>query len=229
MLAPKITTHVADAMARMMHQYASLPETYTVTLPNSGITIRTSYIGVIIAVLADRMQGVENAIYQMQAGRLYYNGSTYPATGAQLDGIGGLVGVVRNGLTNAEYLLLIKATIAANYSCGTCENLIKILRLLFQASTLQMFEFFPAEVAFNLTSGILDVDLIPYATVLLKNAMSAGVNLAFISVPTTTSVFQFRDLNGPSVGGGFGDILNYPADPPLYSSIGGGFAALLWY
>ena len=231
MLAPQITTHVSEAAARMMTQYKNLPGTYTVYLPNTETTIETSYIGAVVSILADRIQGVENAIYPIDSMRQFYNGSEFVATGAQLDGVGEIIGLSRGNYTDAEYLTLITAQIAATYSDGSIETVLSLVQLMFQTKYIQMYENYPAEVSFAVFVLAVDPQIIPLSVELVRKSLSAGVNLGFITTPSGSNPFFFSDLNGISgstgTTAGFGDIVNYPASPPAYSSIGGVFAKLI--
>lgn len=220
----KITNHVSLALARMLYQYRILPATYTLPLAITGGTIETSVLGAIIAALVDQVQGIENELFAIDNGRMYFNGTTFPAEGEQLDGIGDILGIARNGLEDSVYRLFLAAKVAQNNSSGTTEDIIYLVRLLFQAPLIQMFDAYPGEVNFHLTSAVLDESLYSTAEEMVRNALPAGVLLGGISVTSAPSVFMFRDKDGPNVGGGFGDAAN---TAPLYNESGGVFASLI--
>jgi hypothetical protein len=102
----KITTHVADAVARLLSQHQK-PN----TIARQKIT-------------GDRAQVLENSLYTMAltalAGR----------AGDQLDGVGGMVGQAREGMSDSDYRLWIAARILVNQSSGTGEDLLALLACL---------------------------------------------------------------------------------------------------
>jgi hypothetical protein len=220
----KITDHVAQALKRLLYQYRALPASYEVPLAVTGGTVNASALGAVLAVIVDQIQDIENGLFSVDEGRMYFDGVTFPAEGAQLDGLGDLLGIERNGLTDEVYRLFITAKIAEDNSSGTVEELLFLVRLLFQSPLIQMFEAFPAEVRFHLTSAILDPTLYIAAQEMIRRSMPAGVLLGGITVTSATSVFMFSDKDGPSVGGGFGDANN---TAPLYQESGGWFASLI--
>lgn len=221
MLATEITTHIADALARMLQQYKAIPPQFNLpitSVPNT--TIPVSRFSSLIVVNADQFQDLENATFSLDAGRQLFNGTIYPAVGAQLDGIGELVGISRNGLIDAEYLVFILGTIAENYSDTTIAAVTNVVTLLFQVSTVISLEFFPAEMAFELPkSSPLQAFLYPIVSNIVQKTLGAGIGLGFLALYPTLP-FQFTYVGGPKVGGGFGSTL----DP----SAGGGFAGNIY-
>jgi hypothetical protein len=223
MLATQITTHVADALARFMQQYAGVPTQYALKLISDGSTIDVTALGALESVLVDQIQILEDAIFSIDGGRQLFNGTDFPAVGAQLDTIGEVVGIARNGLPDAEYLVFILGTIAENFSDTTRLTITTIATLLFQISTLIYLDLYPAEVALEIpVSTPLDPSLFYSVAVAIQNALGGGIGLGFIATyPDTTPTFRFGDLNNPSVGsGGFGDLTN-PA-------LGGGIGNLIY-
>lgn len=220
----KISTHVATALSRMLYQYRALPTTYEVPLPVTGGTVNTCAVGAIIAALVDQLQDIENQLFAVDNGRMYFDGTSQPAEGQQLDGLGDILGIARNGLVDAEYWLFLAAKIAQDNSDGTIEDVLYLVKTLFQAPFIQMVESYPAEIRFHLTSALLDSSLYLVAQEMVRRSLPAGVLLGGITVTNAASVFMFRDKDGPNVGGGFGDANN---TPPLYQETGGWFASLI--
>lgn len=221
MLATRITTHVLDAMNRRMQQYKAVPAQYTMALPNTGGEIETSHHGMIIAVLADGIQALEDAIFALDRGRQLFDGTTFPAIGSQLDRIGELVGISRNGLPDADYLVFILGTIAKNTSDSTITAVVNIASLLFEVPTIIAFELFPAEMAFQIPdSSPLDSSLFLIVAGIIQSALGAGIGLGFISTFPAVSAFRFSSVGGLPIGGGFGDLND--------ASIGGGFAGNIY-
>ena len=220
----RIPDHVAKALARLLYQYRSLPGAYTVPLPITGGSVDTSVLGAIIAAITDQIQDLENQLFAIDNGRMYFDGSTFPAEGKQLDGLGDLVDQPRNGMSDSEYELFITAKIAQDYSTGTIEDLVFLVRLLFKAPLIQMFEAYPGEVRFHLTSAGVDPALYATAAAMVQKSLAGGVALGGITVTSASSVFMFSSAGGPSVGGGFGTAAN---TAPLYQESGGWFASLI--
>ena len=213
MIVDKITDHVAQTMGRMMNEYSALPQRFSVSLPTTGTTIETSVIGAVLALLVDQIQELENVTHSIDKSRMWFNGTIFGATGAQLDGVGEIVDVARNGNTDAVYSLLIAAKIAEHYSTGTVEELLYLVTLLYGAPFVQMFENYPGEVSFYLTSSLLDPSLYSFAQTIVSSAMSAGVRLGFISITASANVFQcgYIDITKEppeqvQIGAGCGDV-----------------------
>jgi hypothetical protein len=183
--------------------------------PSNAINV--SGVGILIASEADQVQAIENTLNQINSGRQLFNGTSYPAQGAQLDGIGQIVGIARNGLSDAEYLVFILGKIGENYSNGTLPDVTNIIGLVFQTPTFTLIPFYPAEVNLQIpaTSG-LPPSLYSTAVNIGEKSISAGIGVGFASV-YPANPFLCGAVGKPSVGGGFGAL----ADP----GGGGGLAA----
>lgn len=185
-----------------------------------GNVIETSGIGVLVATLADQAQVLENALYDLDQDRQLFDGATYPATGKQLDGLGELVNQPRNGFVDALYLVFILGKIGENYSTATIPEITTLISLLFQTPTFKVFQFFPAQMNIEIpeTAG-LDPQYFAEATRVISRSLGGGIAIGFgASYPSNP--FLCRDLNGPSVGGGFGDVNDVNA--------GGGMASVFY-
>lgn len=76
---------------------------------------------------------------------LFLDRAVDTAVGSQLDVLGEIVGEARNGKTDSNYRIFIKARIAVNRSGGTIEDVIAPLSLVLGASqTIEVEEFDPA-------------------------------------------------------------------------------------
>jgi hypothetical protein len=220
MLIQQINNHVDQALARLMQQYLSVPTNYSTFLQYSDETLQLSGLQALIAVLVDQLQNLEDVVFDVNNLRQLWNGTSYPATGAQLDGIGQIVGAKRNGLGDVEYLVIILGTIAQNFSDDTIPTLVNIANILFAASLILVTPMFPAEVNFQVSSD-LGLPAILYNTVanILQNSVGGGIGVGFITIFDTENGFTMGDDFGNvtvGTGGGFGDDL----DP----SVGGMFA-----
>jgi hypothetical protein len=104
----QVTSHVAQAQARLLQQYADKPKFLA-----------------LIAAIAGRYQVVENALWGLYVGRSLAN-----AVGAQLDGIGRIIGLSRSEIPSAaddeNYRTWLKSWIAVNASSGTIPELIRL-------------------------------------------------------------------------------------------------------
>jgi hypothetical protein len=115
MLAPKITTHVADATSRLLSQYSDSPR-----------------IVALVQAIVSEIQTLEEAIYGIDDGRSLFG---HPV-GAQLDRLGELIGVARNGLSDASYLSVLRGAIAEDNSDGTSRTVVGAAAALFEADAI---------------------------------------------------------------------------------------------
>lgn len=201
MLVTRIDTHVVDALNRLLQQYKGKPRV---------ATLFTSTV--------EQIQELEDAIYAIDAGRQIYDGTSTPAIGAQLDMIGQIVGIARNGLTDAQYILFIFGKIAENFSDTTIPTILSIIGYLFQAQKVLIQPIYPAGIAIQMLGSAIPISLYPLATNLIQAALGAGINIVYAGAYPTTKVFRFYspdttadngwgDANDPSVGGVFVDLI----------------------
>ena len=201
MLVTQIDSHVADALNRLLEQYKGRPG-----------------IAGLYSSIVEQIQLLENSIFALDAGRQLWNGTDTPAIGAQLDTIGLIVGISRNGLSDAEYLLFIFGKIASNFSDTTVPTILNVIGYLFQAPTVLIQEVYPAGILVEVIGSPLDPSLYPIAVSLVQAALGAGIQLVFIAASPQTDVFRFYAA-GETTQNGFGDLTN--------PSIGGGFIGLI--
>ena len=202
MLVTKITTHTQDALGRLLQQYKGRPRMMS-----------------LVSSTAEQIQALEDAIFALDSGRQLWNGTTSPAIGAQLDGIGQLVGISRNGLSDAQYLLFIFGKIAENFSDTTVQTVLNVIGYLFQAQTLVVQEIYPAGIAFEVFGSTIPSSLWPTANSLVQAALGEGIQLVFSAASSTTRVFRFAAPNVTGALNGFSSV----NDP----SSGGGFIGLI--
>lgn len=79
--------------------------------------------------------------------QLYTECSIDTSIGAQLDGIGQIVGLNRNGESDDNYRLDLKLQILINASKGQPEILITALQIFTRSTIVILYEFFPAKCA----------------------------------------------------------------------------------
>lgn len=206
MLAPQITDHVQAALNRLLQQYKGKPRM-------EGQ----------LSAFVQQIQDLEDGLYPMGAGRELIN-----SYGQQLDNIGEIIGLKRNGLAYDEYLVLLQGTIAENNSDTTITTLITIIALVFRPQTIFMKTpnspglargTPPPFVAFSVGGQITPVELDPIMEVILQASIAAGVPLSYLSSMPVPKAFA---MEGPQpFVGGFGDL----GDP----SVGGGYASLIFH
>jgi hypothetical protein len=208
MLATIISNHVQQALQRLIQQYVGLPRL-------SGL----------LTAIVDQIQDLENAAYDTNETRQLYNGSIYPAVGAQLDGIGQIVGIARNGQSDAEYLTLILGKIGENFSDTTQNQLMNIVRTVFQASSV--FVQTPntpgspghqATVGFGVGSPQVDPSLYPLIEQIIENSIGAGIALMYLISFSEANPLAFSMAGPQAWVGGFSDALNPQASDPVWSS-----------
>lgn len=187
MLATKINNHVQQALGRLLQQYKGRPR------------IEGFY-----TALVQQIQDLENATYDLNEGRQLWDGTTTPAVGAQLDAIGTIVGISRNGLDDEQYILIIFGKICENFSDDTIEAVLSVIQYLFQAQQVLVEEIYPAGLYINVLNPAIPSGLFLLAKNLVQNAIGAGINLV-ISQQNTTNVFRFAG-SGVTAANGFGSV-----------------------
>lgn len=195
MSATEITTHAADAKARLSWQF-------------QGKTLLLAFLG----ALAGRHQQLEDLCWNLAAGR--YLGD---AAGVQLDKIGHQVGQDRlggpypNGEGDSIYRGKIKAKIKVNHSRGTTPDLHGIVRTLLGDNVLvvQLVDAYPA--GFGLAVGVTVALTSAEEEALLafvQAGRAAGVKLVGLAW-YTDPVFSWEEDPDP-LGAGFDDGTNLP-------------------
>lgn len=179
-------------------------------------------------------QAIEDAFFAVYIDRQLQQGL---ATGDLLTKLGKIVGQTSEGLTDPQFLLLIRARILVNRSDGRRETLIRIAALLVPSTPIYVKDYQPAAVLIQ-PLGPLGLPANLIAQQFLGPAVAAGVRLAFVwlgqSVATSFtlgSVYAPGFAAGPpstpsSAAEGLGSIYHaaFAAGPPP-TNAGGGFLA----
>jgi len=118
----QITTHQADAQARLLNQFKD----------------KTLIEGLLDA-LTEQVQDFEDAAIELN---LLTDISTME--GAQLDGIGTIVGKAREGLSDTDYRAALEVRIAELYSSGTPEDVIDVFKRVTGATNVLYTPDYPA-------------------------------------------------------------------------------------
>ncbi len=184
-----ILDHGDQAVARLLEQF------------RSGATMPA-----LVRALAAQAQDVEDSLWDVLVLRRLSD-----ASGAQLDVLGRIVGQPREGRSDADYVLWLRARVRINLGSGRGDDLLAAFSLVMQGTTtLQLVEQFPAGLVLRVGSAAV-VDP-TQAAAILQLAKAAGVQ-AILEAATTIDTTSFAfDTNGA----GFGDATN--------SAIGGTFA-----
>lgn len=168
-----ITDHTDRAVARLVEQYKSRP-----------------LIEGLVRALCQEIQELEDVDIDMFDSRTL-DGSV----GAQLDGLGDIVGIDRQGFDDAFYKTLIIVKIGQNTSQGRPEKLITIAALLTGATLLHYINLGNAEVALSVNLDISSQD-VEFIYNNLQKITSAGVRINYIACFDPDESFSFDGV-GP--------------------------------
>lgn len=157
-----VTTHIADALARLAEQYKHKPK-----------------IAALISAFAEQIQAREDAGWQ-----LFTEQSIDTAVGDQLDVLGKIVGERRDGSMDPDYRLRIRARIRANLSSGTVEDIYKVFRALLGAAVAMTAVFtwmdsYPAMFVFRIVVPAIPMAQVPIYIRFLRDSKAGGVGAHF--------------------------------------------------
>jgi len=185
-IAP-VTTHVLDALTRLVSQFRDQPDL---------ASFQSAFV--------NRIQEMEGALQELLAER-----SLDSAVGVQLDGLGALVGQAREGRDDSDYRLVIRARIALNIGSGTPEDIYRVLVLLLLALDGQvphLEEFPPASILVTI-SGSITTELATEIAAILAEARAACVQaqLIYSGDDADTFFFSTDDTEQASAAQGWAD------------------------
>lgn len=208
MIVQKINDHVLQALDRLLQQYRGMVR-----------------IEGIISSLVEQIQDLENAFYPLdQYRQLQF------AYGAQLDGLGQIIGLSRNGLSDSEYFILLLGTISENNSDTTAAALLNIVQTVFQATSVfiktpnspgegPLGATPPATVAFGIGNPTIDPSLYPVVEQIILNSLGAAISITYLSTFNAQRAFSTAgpqawcrgcsDLYNPTPDDGLGAGLIY--------------------
>lgn len=169
----------------------------------------------LLCILLDEVQAIDVAGFDLHVHR-----GLDSAYGAQLDGLGALVGRSRGGLDDPNYRARIRVQILVNKSSGRWPELMQIMAILFPDGDVEFRAYWPASVIVRLHQA-LDLDPSVVAQI-LRDAASAGVRILFVySLVEPASTFRFASL--PWTGSReYDDAAGYGAD--FDETLGGAYA-----
>jgi hypothetical protein len=178
-----IQTHSADAQARLLQQFRNAPN-----------------LNALIGAIAGCVQEIENAVWQASTERSLFGGTAF---GAQLDAIGALLGIARNGANDATYLLLLRGTALVNTSDATVPTILGIIQTLYGTASVWLGtpnsfgtnkQRAYGEISYAVGSPTTDASLFPLAQSLVQKALAAGVTINEVTTFDASGAFAF----GPS-------------------------------
>jgi len=154
----KKTNHVAEALTRPIEKFKNQPV----------------FLGILESFI-EQIQDLENSSFELIDER-----TIDTAVGAQLDGIGSIVGEDRLDRSDDDYRTAIRIRILRNLSNGTASEILEIMDL-FHSGTYEIIEDHPAAFRLVLREALLPTDPDPLTLAqLLADIRSAAVDSRFI-------------------------------------------------
>jgi hypothetical protein len=148
--------HVVKALDRLPEQYRGKER-----------------LSAMIAVLGNHTQIMESVLADVQSGRAMDS-----AVGAQLDGLGQIVGLERvAGQSDEDYRELLYIQVIQNNNRGTPEEIIAAAKFFIGTTELTYYELYPAAVSI-FAPNTLTTDEQEVAGAKIRALMPAGVKLA---------------------------------------------------
>lgn len=175
-----ISNHVTEALSRLVTQYRGKP-----------------FVEGLITGLVTPIQDIENGIQDLDNLR-----SVFTAQGVQLDGIGSIVGISRDGLSDVEYQIFILGKIGENTSNTTIKAVLHVFTILMGTTATREFELYPAQVAFQALTSLTGVSSSLYPTIasMVQMSLGAGIGLSFLAIADPANPFTC------DAGGGCGSL-----------------------
>lgn len=167
---------------------------------------------------SNQISEYENMVFDLLNKRINIDKSE----GKQLDNIGSLIGVDREGATDSDFRILLKSTIGINGSSGTIESILSFIKSLTGSNSEVLENSFPAFFEINVQDEISFNPLRLFTLLLL--AKPAGVGMLLKASP----IDPFTMVDGSALGGlsgpidssrGFGDFFDSGATGGKFSSI----------
>jgi len=167
-----ISDYISRGVARLIEQFKRKPN-----------------IEKYLEVFLEEIQEVEYVMNDMLVLRQLQN-----AAGVNLDGLGEIVGLTRDGRSDSAYRNEIIFQAAFNFNCGQPDFVIDFIKHVTSSSNVVYNEMYPATVYMQITSAILNIQLANN----IKDIMPAGVQLEITTSYEELNVFQFLDDDGSS-------------------------------
>jgi hypothetical protein len=186
----QVTDHEEQAYNLLLEQYLEKPR-----------------IAALLASYSQEVQELEDAIWGVRIGRMLDD-----AEGVQLDVIGRLVGLLREGRADNVYRVLLAGKIRVNWSHGHPDDVIAVVRLVQGTENSHRYlDVYPAslEVIFQddfveTDRGFVAPELARLVAQLVRQARSAGVHSMVLAVNEGETPMQMAygdgDLLEPGAG-----------------------------
>ena len=181
MIPTPITTHIADAKARLVEQYKS----------------KVRLAGIVDAE-SRQFQDMEDVINDMFLSQFVDN-----AVGRQLDEFGTIVDLARQGFDDTFYRILLRFKIGQNISRGEPERIISTMLLITQAGLVIYQNLGNGSIGLAIDTTI-DPTLLNFIFTNMQRVVMAGVRINFIVTFDPDDSFSFDGI-GP-VGLGFSSL-----------------------
>ncbi len=154
----QIDNHVEDAETLLLEQFKN-----STKLKN------------LLGSFTAQIQTIEDMLIDLWQARWLDN-----AEGQQLDGLGSIVGVDRNGDTDTQYRIRIRARIYSNVSNGTPDDIIRVAKLLLPNVTVNYTEEYPAGFVLDLVGDNIEPEAVDTAFNAIDDASPAGVSFQIL-------------------------------------------------
>lgn len=142
-------------------------------------------INSLLSALIEPIQEIENQIYD-----LYTERSLDTSIGKQLDGIGKIVGLDRDGRDDIDYRSALIIQIQINKAGGEPESIITAIRQLFKTEIITFKEIYPANYEVYIASDTI----VENAKALITSISPAGVG-NIVLLQGTGAPFCLDDIN----------------------------------
>lgn len=161
--------------------------------------------------MGEQNQELENVLFDF-----YSFLSIDSMIGQQLNVIGNIVGQPRNGLSDIQYRVYIKAKIGQNVGSGTLKDIRTVWQLILPANNVQIVEEFPCSITIQTDATLTEEEwkvIKSFATILCAgvrlNGIVAydGIPFAYQETPDNPNTAGFGDLNDPNVGGIYASLV----------------------
>lgn len=180
-----ISSHYNEALARLLQQYKDQPN-----------------IAKFIGIYATQVQELEQIIHDMFTNRMLND-----SVGIQLDRLGEIVGVARQGFADNEYRVLILVKIGQNSSQGTPEdviNIVKLLPLTVPSERVHYQNLGTASIMVYTAAEIPPED-VTFIYDNIQEVVAAGVRIDHFASYSPDDAFAFSGINGAAAALGFSD------------------------
>ena len=179
-----IPDHVARALSLLIEEFK-----------------RSSRLNAMVKVMVEQAQEIEYVGSDLLSSR-----SLFTAGGAQLDGIGEIVGEERQGRNDTDYRTAILFRIYINVSNAEPETLITAVKFVTRASRIRYWELQPATVQMFTSGSYIPDDMVTF----MESVVAGGVNIEYIACSFNALPFSFSlDDGSPNPEGGGWNELGY--------------------